>query len=813
MMTEQGAMDSGIGELMQGISGDVEMEGPMDEGVGSLMAAGAGNTPPVNFRHGGSVAVRGYQGTEPNTSEVKPGGGVAVGPGDLTPYFEQAMLARKNILGTDAERAASLEEDREMAKAQMLFDIAGTALNFAGNTQGNTIAERLANAASQTQLTDKIGSRSAGILQSKKDQKSQDQQLALQALASAEQRFQSDRDRDAQIGLLNVKAANEMNAQLASQTYDSAENVLNRDARVTLAEKQIEAQKALQKSGSGYTIAEQKAQAELRLEAQKSMNKFTKSLQNDRFDATRLENSTDRAHKVFLEGRRQENIIKLEALRFDNSKESLELQDTYRKENLSIQAQTSLDNQLELMGATNAYNIGRDATGQRNAMALQKSAAAISVISREDQQAHDFATQAARLAAQSQSQITAFSIQKKLQDLRQNFQGSEAEKARAYDKAFKMIDNAFKTDQLAISQGQLDLGKATLALDQVYKLGKLEVDKAAANAVKMGSESQTNQIKFISDKTRLDAYAAGTLEQGAKDAYELAVLNYVKQVPVFNKLLGYNEGIGAELTPTILKQIKKGSPEFYKKLVPVEPAKEGVFSDADGELTEVPYLNKATKEIMFKDGTVNLNSPVWEKTRTSIFDPKVNYTVPIGFSRVPTSIQKAFLEGTAELSGKQMQSIPSVENLTKARTSLDMFATELLQFKTNLAEQRVLLFVQQAIERNVENIRPGGWFLKTDADALATLNALSDSFAKGIVEVTERLPEYGGRTGTTQARKEADLKTVSDLKIILNEVLAFKRGFETPNTESTAVIPVSKNAVAATIDFLNNNQVKTKKGD
>ena len=189
MMTEQGAMDSGIGELMQGISGDVEMEGPMDEGVGSLMAAGAGNTPPVNFRHGGSVAVRGYQGTEPNTSEVKPGGGVAVGPGDLTPYFEQAMLARKNILGTDAERAASLEEDREMAKAQMLFDIAGTALNFAGNTQGNTIAERLANAASQTQLTDKIGSRSAGILQSKKDQKSQDQQLALQALASAEQRF------------------------------------------------------------------------------------------------------------------------------------------------------------------------------------------------------------------------------------------------------------------------------------------------------------------------------------------------------------------------------------------------------------------------------------------------------------------------------------------------------------------------------------------------------------------------------------------------------------------------------------------------
>ena len=58
MMTEQGAMDSGIGELMQGIAGSVDMQGPMEEGVGSLMAAGAGNTPPVNFRQGGPVEVR-----------------------------------------------------------------------------------------------------------------------------------------------------------------------------------------------------------------------------------------------------------------------------------------------------------------------------------------------------------------------------------------------------------------------------------------------------------------------------------------------------------------------------------------------------------------------------------------------------------------------------------------------------------------------------------------------------------------------------------------------------------------------------------
>jgi hypothetical protein len=47
MMTEQGAMDSGIGELMQGLTGEIEMETAegaptaMGQGVGSLMMAGA----------------------------------------------------------------------------------------------------------------------------------------------------------------------------------------------------------------------------------------------------------------------------------------------------------------------------------------------------------------------------------------------------------------------------------------------------------------------------------------------------------------------------------------------------------------------------------------------------------------------------------------------------------------------------------------------------------------------------------------------------------------------------------------------------
>ena len=176
MLTEQGAMDSGIGELIQGLSGETEMSGPMEEGVGSLMAAGAGNTPPVNFRDGGPVEVRNFKNGTPAE------GNLAAITKSLYPQMKDLYAG---ILGDPAERAAQLDEQKRLTQAQMLFDIAGTALNFAGNTQGSTAAERLANAASQTQLFDKIGQRAAGQLQAKQAQKAEERQLNMAALTGA----------------------------------------------------------------------------------------------------------------------------------------------------------------------------------------------------------------------------------------------------------------------------------------------------------------------------------------------------------------------------------------------------------------------------------------------------------------------------------------------------------------------------------------------------------------------------------------------------------------------------------------------------
>ena len=197
MMTEEGAVNSGIGELMQGIAGDTSMAGQMGEGVGGLMMAQspepameapmmeAGNTPPVNFRQGGPVEVRGYQAG----TEVKVGGGQSLNP-VIAQANRDASAYQDYFAGAmDSEaRAADLEEQRRMSQAQMLFDIAQAGLQFAGTTEGGSIAERLANAAAQTQLPQRIGERAAGMMAAKREQRAEDRQIRMAGLqASLEQ--------------------------------------------------------------------------------------------------------------------------------------------------------------------------------------------------------------------------------------------------------------------------------------------------------------------------------------------------------------------------------------------------------------------------------------------------------------------------------------------------------------------------------------------------------------------------------------------------------------------------------------------------
>mgnify|MGYP004449831077 FL=1 len=199
MMTEQGAMDSGIGELIQSIAGS-DMETPtgeptpMGQGVGELMAMGAGNTPPVNFNQGGPVEVRRYalgdpQGVVSRATQLQ---------SEFLPLFQQ-------ILGTEADRQAELDEIKRMQRSQAAFDVARAGLALASPTdRPMSFVEKLAAAA--TPLTTSLQQRGDIIQKAELAQKAQDRQAETSALTAALGQAQAEQKMEAEKERLKIKS-------------------------------------------------------------------------------------------------------------------------------------------------------------------------------------------------------------------------------------------------------------------------------------------------------------------------------------------------------------------------------------------------------------------------------------------------------------------------------------------------------------------------------------------------------------------------------------------------------------------------------
>ena len=113
-------------------------------------------------------------------------------------YDERVLAAARGAeeryaaagLGTAAERAAELESQRDLTKAQILFDVANTALAFAAPMEnerpGMSAAERLAMAASTTKLPQTIGARAQTLAEQKKAADKEERALRLAAVQRGE---------------------------------------------------------------------------------------------------------------------------------------------------------------------------------------------------------------------------------------------------------------------------------------------------------------------------------------------------------------------------------------------------------------------------------------------------------------------------------------------------------------------------------------------------------------------------------------------------------------------------------------------------
>ena len=242
-----GGVDEGIGGLAQAEMTQ-PVEGAMAQGIMSTVAppppaappmdpAMMGGPPPVNFNQGGLVRrgdnqpvqmyanggetladfqkMLGVNVTSPqNLSAASMGAGTI--PAYEPSYDERVLDAAKGAearyvkagLGSAESRAAELEEQKNLTQAQMLFDIAGTALAFAGPMQGETgrmsAAERLAMAAQQTKLLPTIGARAQQQLEAKKAAGKEERALKLAAVQRGEAQV------DAEIGREEARKLQEL---------------------------------------------------------------------------------------------------------------------------------------------------------------------------------------------------------------------------------------------------------------------------------------------------------------------------------------------------------------------------------------------------------------------------------------------------------------------------------------------------------------------------------------------------------------------------------------------------------------------------
>ena len=728
------SVDQGIGGLaMEEMNAPVE--GALAEGIMSTVnmgaqepAQGLGGPAPVNFNQGGPVV-------------YMQDGGSPLG-GRLGEIYGQKQSLYSSILSPQ-DSALELEEQTDMTKAQMLFDIAQGALMFA--TPGDrrmSPAERLAQAF--TPVLGNISARAGELEKFKQGQRREERALNLQALGAAETTLASEEAAAAKAAL-----------QTAANDFSASESRLDRAHQITLKNMDFDFQN----------------------NDRKSQQDFTRELQDLKF----------------------QNDVAILGLQNDNTVEGIKLRNKLEQDNMRLGSELRInenklafDQQLERDGILNSYELERMDRGHGFNLALASHRGAIAREAQEFQNAFTAAESALDRAQRENLQLSDQNFRQLMQQEMQKFTSDQAEIDRAINKVNRQFDNALALRGADRADATLGLQERAQTLDEAYKLGKLAIDQLAANATQLGSEAKTNTITYLTNSDRLDKYANGTLGDDAT-TFEQLVLDYIdpKNNEVYDAELGrYVKGSATQLAPRVIAAIQKGNPTFYSTIAGQLNLDPSATVTTGGAGTPPPTtaapepaapknLGQATSQIFNPDGTVNEQSEVWSLTKPNRFDENIDYGQVIGLSRLYPGLVGMASEGYAELA----DGVPSeaAQMHKKAQATLTAFANDMLQFSTNLQGDRVLKFVQELIEKETQNLRPGGLLLKTNADAIASLEALRNGFEQAMQIESAKLTEYGGNSSgyrenqVTSARERMD-----QMKVLYNEILAFERGFASP---------------------------------
>jgi hypothetical protein len=789
------AVDQGIGGLAaEEMSAPIE--GPLAEGIMSTVNMGAPEAPvqvpggpaPVNFNQGGPVVYM-QAGGDPRLGQI----------------YQDKQSVYGDILGM-ADQEAEFADQQKMTKAQMLFDVAQGALGFATAGDRNmSPAERLAQ--SFQPVLGNISARAGELQKFKQGQKKEKRALNLSALGAAENQLAFE---------LKVDADNK--AMQAEQTWKSNESALDRaqemlkldktfafnrqenessqNFQMRLADRKIEAQDLLQRLQGSQSQADITLRGQLQQELSQINNTFQRTMQNDRFDFTTEERLDTQGYQDSVREQQYANQRAIIALEFDNSQQSQRLRQELEQENMRLgseirigENQLNFENTLKRDGILHINDISKMDRGHDQNLALTTHRGAIERENQDHQNVFTAAQKVLERADTEKLQLNDQTFRKLMQDEMQTFNASQSDIDRAIKKTDRAFDEALAIRGADQTDVKLDISERAQALEEAYKLGMLSIERLVANSVKVGSKAKTDELTYLTNPERMSQYAQGAL--GDETAlYEQSLLDYTSSKDVWDPALGkYVQGSSGKLAPALLENVRQGNPKLFTQITGTK-----IADDGSNLPPAAVNLMNATAEIMNPNGTINNESSVWETTPPYLFDPSVDYREVIGASRILPGIGKMFSEGSAELFGGEAG--PRAKSIAKASTSLDNLANDILQYNTSGNDSgRILKFVQELIEKETKGIRPGGFFLKTDADAEASMDSIASTLQQQLQLGASILPEYGGAQGDyTEKQITTARKDMQKLKVLYNEVLAFQEGFgfkptvksiETGNDQST----------------------------
>ena len=707
-------VDQGVGGLAQEQMTQ-PMEGPMAEGIMSTVPEPpmmeADGTVPVNFKYGGEV--RPVQYFAPENSRVAGENPFANLAGtELNPFVQQAYKARQALLSDPAE----LERQKDLTKAQILFDIAQTALAFSapmpGEKAGLSPAERLALAASTSKLPQTIGARAKALGDTEAAQKAQDRAVMLSAITSGE------------AGLAAKKKA---------------------DAAATSKKAEIEAAAAKLDKEQAFKLAflEKETELETNKDLKLQANKYELIAKNDAL------NNEIKIKLQNIKGDQSENAIKLNAELKEELAKNNAKRDKAKIAILNDNKNALLEKEFDLKEALKIVTIDleKEATKElKNAQfKLDEKLLNVKAELKLNELGYSAELNEKSALANHERTLQRDSINNQL-------------KKEIEDNRLELQKNRL-SQETAIGNEKLELQKKEFEL----KEKKFELEAAATKMLDVPGEDGAYVTWLSSNLDLADAYANGETDATQDNMIELVINNLTATKSSWSSADGaFVDRPGGQLSEAWQNAINKRKEKFStNKSLPTSAL------EVEKQLIpSIPFNDQGQPDFsQFKDK----NSFLFNGE-----DLTKSYGLTSGFSRFFNAIAGQVKDITNFGSG--YMGLPGAER-SRADQALNRLSTKIISTARDQLNGKVFALDLELLQQDIAKFKPGSLRSSVVArDALvATQNKLGISYNK-MISMLNNPKEYLKEEVTQAKQSKAGIEEL--LGELSAAIALFERGID-----------------------------------